>query len=315
LYALRTLGLSRAASLVASLLYAFAFYHFARNTGHLMLTAYYLIPLSVMVMVWVCQGSLSLEAGNVRLQNRAFAFSLLVCVLLGFGVGYYSFFFCALLLVAGAYRFFNYGNRGSIWAVLSLTGAVCLSIVVSILPTVFYSIAHGVNFVSPHAPPESEINGLKIIQLLLPCNQWIGPLKQFTAHYYASAPLVNENVYSSLGVVGSMGFLILIGRVFLKRPLRGDPRIETITHLSMLTIAAVLLATIGGFGSILAYSGFYIIRAYNRISIFICFFSLAAFFLWYEHRIKKLLTTHRGWTLTTIVWHFRSSIQNIPCAV
>src|SRR4030095_5703137 len=49
-----------------------------------------------------------------------------------------------------------------------------------------------------------------------------------------------------------------------------------IYHWSLMTGAAVLLGTIGGLGSLVAFFGLPQVRAYNRVSIFIAFFSLFA---------------------------------------
>jgi phosphoglycerol transferase len=52
-YFLRSLKYSFGPSLLVSLLYTFLPYHFFRRY-HLMMGAYYLVPLMVLVIVWVC---------------------------------------------------------------------------------------------------------------------------------------------------------------------------------------------------------------------------------------------------------------------
>src|SRR5215813_8683801 len=59
-YVLRRFRISYAPAILASLLYTFTFYHFSRNEHHLMYSAYYNVPLAVMVILWVCSGELSL---------------------------------------------------------------------------------------------------------------------------------------------------------------------------------------------------------------------------------------------------------------
>src|SRR5262249_36387660 len=51
---------------------------------------------------------------------------------------------------------------------------------------------------------------------------------------------------------------------------------EALDGLARLNAAAVLLAVCGGLGAVVAYAGFPWVRAYNRISVFIGFFALAA---------------------------------------
>src|SRR5580700_9743179 len=52
----RYFGIARAPSVVASLLFAFAPYHFYRGEWHLHLSAYFVIPLAGMLLLWVMSG-------------------------------------------------------------------------------------------------------------------------------------------------------------------------------------------------------------------------------------------------------------------
>jgi phosphoglycerol transferase len=120
----------------------------------------------------------------------------------------------------------------------------------------------------------AEIYALKIAQLLLPTDghRW-SVLRELKETYNRSAPLRNENTSASLGVVASIGFLFLVGRYLYRRPL--STQAVPIDCLSLLTLAAVLLGTIGGFGALFGLL-FPWVRAYNRISIYIGFFALFA---------------------------------------
>src|SRR5439155_6861220 len=53
LFVLRHFRVSAAPALVASLLYTFLPYHLYRGSGHLCLSAYYLVPPTVMVILWL----------------------------------------------------------------------------------------------------------------------------------------------------------------------------------------------------------------------------------------------------------------------
>jgi phosphoglycerol transferase len=74
--------------------------------------------------------------------------------------------------------------------------------------------------------------------------------------------------------VGALGFLVLTGRLLFPR--RTGGRFALLDALSVLSAAAVLVGTISGFGAIFNYALFDWIRAYNRISVYIAFFSLFA---------------------------------------
>src|SRR5438132_909694 len=56
LFVLRRFDVGWVPGTVASLLYAFMPYHFARHLCHLFLASYYLIPPTILVMLWVYQG-------------------------------------------------------------------------------------------------------------------------------------------------------------------------------------------------------------------------------------------------------------------
>ena len=55
---LRHFGLSIPAAGTGGLLYAFLPYHYLRGVGHYFLAAYYIIPLTLLVALWLCHGRL-----------------------------------------------------------------------------------------------------------------------------------------------------------------------------------------------------------------------------------------------------------------
>src|SRR5262249_52791199 len=69
--------------------------------------------------------------------------------------------------------------------------------------------------------------------------------------------------------------------------------LERLAALSKLNIAAILLGTMGGFGLVFAATVSPMIRAYNRISVYIAFFSLAALALLAD-AIRRRLRTRPG---------------------
>jgi phosphoglycerol transferase len=184
--------------------------------------------------------------------------SILICVAAGSSGVYYPFFFCFLLLVAGVSSWWNRRSVAPLVASLVLTGVVFGTLVINHLPTIIYQRTHGAASMGNRTVGDAEIMGLKITQLLLP----IGGhrLEKFAAlkYRYNLGPLVNENDTTSLGVVGSIGFLFLIGAIFSKRELP-----VLIERLSWLNIAAFLLATIGGFGVLFALFISTHVRAYK----------------------------------------------------
>ena len=275
-YFLRSFKFSFGPALVTSLLFAFLPYHFFRRY-HLMMGAYYLVPLMVLVVVWIC-----LEP---RLRGWKAIAGIAICVIAGSGGVYYPFFFCFLLLVAGVSSWWNRRSVAPLVAALVLTGVVFGSVVINHLPTIIYQRTHGAAAMGNRSVGDAEIMGLKITQLLLPIggHRW----EKFAAlkYRYNLGPLVNENDTTSLGVIGSIGFLILIGALFYRRELPA-----LIERLSWLNIAAFLLATIGGFGVLFALLVSTQIRAYNRIFPFIGFFSLIVVAWLLDSLLKRIRT-------------------------
>jgi phosphoglycerol transferase len=103
----RHFGLSWLPAILGSLLYTFLPFHFMRGQHHLFLSAYYVVPLTVLVVLWVCSEKLwreGQEQGWLRtnLRDHKFIISLLICVLVASTGTYYAFFACFLLLVCHA---------------------------------------------------------------------------------------------------------------------------------------------------------------------------------------------------------------------
>ena len=69
-YALRQFNLSFAPALFCSLLYAFLPYHFMRNETHFLLSAYFVVPLAVMVVLWVSGGELAPRTRKFLLASK-----------------------------------------------------------------------------------------------------------------------------------------------------------------------------------------------------------------------------------------------------
>jgi len=276
---LRQLGLSYICAIPGSILFAFAPYHFYRAEAHLTLSSYYLVPLAALVMIWILNGSpmwhhRGRHWWSVRLTRRGIA-ALVICALVACSGIYYTFFAVLLLAAAGIRAMFAHGVRAAVAPVI-LIATIVIIIAIQLAPNLLYYSSHGVNSEVASRPPQSaEIYGLKIAQLLLPTTgHRIPVLADIRQRYRATSISVNENDGSALGVFGAAGFVILIGAALFGA--RGFRHSELMADLGLLTLAAVLIGTIGGFGSIISYLVSSKIRAYNRISIYIQFFSVAA---------------------------------------
>ena len=301
LFVLRQFKISPLPAIVGSLLYTFIPYHFLRGESHLVLSSYFLIPLVVLIIFWIFEGDFLLDgvkvdsnsSSLVSLFNKKILVSLLVCMAIASAFVYYPFFSCFFIFVAGICTSISNKKMIPLLNACLLIGVIILFILAFNLPSFTYQFHNGKNpEVGMRNPAESEIYGLKIVQLLLPVVDHRIPIFAQYFHLYASSsPLVNENSFATLGLIGSIGFIILIlalfFQLFTKSMLDDNEIFKKIKYLSALNLSAILLATVGGIGTVIAYLFFPEIRAYNRISVFIAFFCITAVMLVLDLLLKK----------------------------
>jgi phosphoglycerol transferase len=219
------------------------------------------------------------EGRPERLTGGARAAVLLGCAGQGLSYIYYSFFSCLLLGAAGVLGWL----RTRRVATLKLAAAGLLLILtgtaVGLAPSLLYWREHGrIPELQYKAASESDAYGLKLRHLLLPIPDH--PFAPFRALARTAAearfPLENENTTTRLGTVGSLGFLGLLA--YVVGSAAGLVRREhaLLGAAAALTVVALLVAQVGGFGSLFSLLVTPDIRAYNRIFVFIAFFSLLA---------------------------------------
>lgn len=302
LFVFRRFNISYSVSIVGSLFFTFLPYHFMRGEAHLFLV-YYMIPLIIYVILRVHLGEpLLFRYGkdNNKLKLDLVSFKSISCIAICLVVAstgvYYAFFSCFLLFIAGMSASLRHRNVYHLIVSGILIALISIGVFFNISPTIIYKYRHGDNKEAfQRYPGESEIYGMKIAQLLLPVSgHRISLLANLKDEYNADAPLVNENDVSTLGTIGNFGFLILIGWLFYRKPESGnaekcDSRTKLLSRLSILNLSAVLLATIGGFGTLFALIFSPNIRAYNRISVFIAFFSLFALAILLDRFSKRFV--------------------------
>jgi len=282
----RQFKISYSSSIFGSLIYTFIPYHFLRGEGHLFLSTYYLLPFIIMVILWIYEGNIFIfDSGRkINVFNFKFLTSAFICILMGSTFVYYAFFSCYFLMVSGVFLFLSKRDIRSLFTPIFFVGLVTLSTIINSLPMILYQIKMGSNLaVSARAPLEAELYGLKMVQLLLPVpGHRIPFFSDVTSKYASTAPLINENAAACLGIIGSAGFIFLLLWIFYRAITNNTKSFELeqkFNALSVLNLSAFLLGTIGGFGSIFSYLVYSQIRGYNRISIFIAFFSIFAIVL------------------------------------
>jgi phosphoglycerol transferase len=306
-YVLRRLGVARGWATGLSILFAWLPYHWMRGVSHLMLSQYAVVPLLTMLAVETLLGRPPLLAragdGSWRwdLRSPRSVGALAIAVVAGATGVYYAFFGAFLMLVAAVWRALRDRDRRVVFAVSALVAVAALVTVVQVIPNVAYNLREGPNPGGLFRDPGmAEILGVKITQLLLPISGHrlaaFAKLKQVYVEGLGRIghSMVNEGLFSSLGLLGSFGFVASV-MVFVFGSGRRTRRVAStvgarrdgevsdsdpeagglVAAAGLLNVAAVLLATVGGLGAVLAVV-LTPIRAYTRISVFIAFLSFVS---------------------------------------
>jgi phosphoglycerol transferase len=290
-FVLRYYKVSTLSAAVCGLLYAFLPYHFLRSVAHLMLSAYFMVPIAVLLAVEMWSKTPPFfEQGALRWSLRS-ALLLLACVLIGSTGVYYAFFACFFIAIAALSSYVSRHEFKALASGALVVGLIAGTVALNIAPSILYNAQHGRNAeVAVRGASEAEYFAMKMTQLVLPVGGHRLPLFQQISQKYAGFPLPNEGS-ATLGIVGSIGFLSLL--VML---LRTGRLFESLgQRLALLNLGGILLGTVGGLGVLFAIFVSPSIRAYNRISVFIAFFALfqAALMIdWLRNRYAA-----QGWKL------------------
>lgn len=250
-------------AMLGSVVFTFLPYHYLRGEAHLFLSGYYMIPLITLVALWVWEK---------EFDCKKWVSSILIIIVVGSSGIYYAFYTCAILILIGIVVSFNKKSIRPIFTPTILVSIVLIVGLINISPSIIYSIQNGAN---PEGVKrsyiESEIYGLKITNLILPVNNHrISLLASIKEKYNSIAPLNNENSSASLGLFGSLGFILLLFSFFFKH------ENKDLNRLSLLNLSTLVLTSIGGLGTVIAMFLTSEIRGYNRFSVFIAFYSIMA---------------------------------------
>jgi hypothetical protein len=279
---LRRYGLSYLAAGTAGVIFAFLYYHATRGQAHYFLSQYWLIPPSMMMILQVCRGEppLTEKREDGSLQWAIWRWNslgyIILAILSALGGAYYAFFTCSLLAFAtvyGAILAWSWKPAAVGVVLLAITTA---SGVAAHAPTIMYQAKHGPNPTpTRRLARECEMYGLKLAHLFMPqIDHQSLTLGTITNGLHNDGREIDtESRFAALGFITSAGVLGL-GVAFMLPNSRRWPY----GPLGALVVFSILLATVGGFGSLLNYFVSSQIRAYSRISIFIAFCGLFATF-------------------------------------
>ena len=266
LYALRRLGLSWPAAVCGAILYAFTPYHQARNLGHYFLSAYYIVPLTLVIATEIAADP---QAQRSRLW---WVGATLIALLTAISGAYYAYFGCAALAFAGCYGALASRSWRPLARASGVTAMVVAGGIAGHLPSILYQAEAGRNPAPTfRLADEAEIFGLKLAQLVLPIKEHRVPSLAAIRTRYDSPhrPLQNENDTGTLGLIGATGLIGLLAALVL-------PASGRVRALAALVGFLVLFGTVGGIGALFNHLVSPQVRAYCRVSIFLAFFGLLA---------------------------------------
>jgi phosphoglycerol transferase len=304
LFAMTRLGISRPVAVVASLLYAFAPYHFLRGQYHFFLAAYFAIPLLVLLLVRICQGKpLFFGWGPRGVRWPVAAFTALTCAVVA-GSGVYSAFFGLYFVgVAALIGYSRRWQRARLADGLSVMALIFGLLLIEAMPSLLYSRAHGKNPAALRRDAwESEEFALSFSSMFRPApyhrfkslakvamgrgeTAWPGNLREFING--------DEKHFATLGMFGACGLVVLLALPFVVRKPASTPTL--LDPLSKLCLAGVLLGVPGGIGNLVAIYLTANFRALNRVSIYIAYFCVLAAALLLDLLRRKAVASGHRW--------------------
>lgn len=287
---LRIIGVSRSFSVTAALLFVLLPFHFQR-LSHLYYTWYFVVPIFLHFGFKLFRESESLFQIKTRcLQTIR---DNLTLFFLGFFGVYYAFFGCLVLCVsafAGTIKNHSPKNLITGFAMIAL---VFLGVLVNVVPNIQHKIMCGTNpEVAQRLPRESEIAGLKLVQMLLPrVEHRAERLRDVAAWYLDHFLPVGESQTSALGFIGASGFILLL---FVGLLVMSGSRVDMrLVFFSITMIFLFFFATVGGFSTVFAIGVSPLLRSWNRLSVFIGFEAIAGFFLILQIKLENSFSKER----------------------
>ena len=281
----RSLQISHLASASFAALFAITPFVFYRNIGHLTLQQF-IVPAVAYLGIGLARGDVfgisesNRTSERPNTPRRILLIRLAICVAIGLTYIYWAFFACIVIAIGCLIGLFRFGNQKKIvLAALLYITIIGTAAVADKSGSLLYWYRNGYNrALQFKAPAGADIYGLRIRQMLTPISAHPFPLVRNVRAKIAAAGFpddANESRFAALGTIGAIGFVMLCC-VAVGRPrgrILGDARLRL---LSGFVIALVLIAQVGGLGSLFNVFVVHEFRAYNRISPFIALFSLAA---------------------------------------
>jgi phosphoglycerol transferase len=301
---LRLLNITPMTSILGGVLYSLLPYHFYRGENHLFLSVYTIVPFACVLILWIINGEIcfnKIKPTSDKFYKNIFSvfnykinISIIIAIFIGMDLSYYIFFSCLGISFAIIWNFLQERNFRKTFSSAVILLTVIISTLVNLIPyiiTIFNGIESGI--AGTRDSHGVEFFSLKISQLVLPVPNHRIHFFFRIRRYYDDKILnnPNENYMSSLGLLISAGLIIsfLIGMMRFRNTGKNRPVEAGIQHSAVLNVFMVILGITGGISSLIAFI-IPSIRCYNRLSIYIAFYSLYIVVYYLNYFLLKLKT-------------------------
>ena len=321
----RNIGIKPLIASLSSLTYTLLPFWFFRSLDHYSLAELQSMPLTLLLCFWLYYDGqfFLLKKGFFKYKKNILA--LLICVwLANSGIGYYQFYSCGFVFVAGIIKSLSERKLSCLARPMVISGIIGTLFFCNMMPAFWYNYQHGENkLMAVRSAVEADIYGSKISYMLLPQDGIIFPSEKITQRYedyVKHAPLHTENKSAYLGPIGVIGFFALfISLIGFKNNCK-DP----LYWISRLNLFAILFSTIGGFSILFSIFITPSLRSHNRISNYIacfCIFTVGWLFQkWIDKgdkfKLKSIITVIVFMVALYIqvpvhpIWDFKAAQQN-----
>ena len=316
-FVLRRLGVSSPVAGVSAILFSLLAYHFFRGESHLLLSAYYSVPLSAYLFLELL-GERRLFAARAPPDGRPATYgrpldrvrawatgrslaTVGLCLVIGSDNLYYASFALVLIVSATLIAAVRRHRRSALQG-LAITALIVGTLAANLAPSLVYRAQHGANVAVERSATADETTAeafaLRPANLVLPVPQSrIAPLRRIASSYdRAIAPHYCESCFASLGAIGTVGlaWLALCAIAAVLGAAGGIAGQRLFRHASLGAGIALAAGTVGGVGSAIEVFITPDIRAWNRISVVIAFFSLLAVALLLDRLVGSLRPRRGG---------------------
>lgn len=295
-YVAEKLKITKMNAVLGGIMFAFCQYAAIHGSSHFTALCYWTIPLFVLLCYYVYTGDYS-DTKYWKIQV------ILICYLGASSDPFYAFFACFFLLICALAAVLK-GNIKNFCLGIKFILGIVVSMIFNLFPSIANTICYGSLTESVNRTASEAITwGLKLVTLVMPFN---GDhiLSGLTQKYIKEGLPTGENICNYLGIFGIIGFVLLVISLIEKEWIKQVLGIKEAQFyfIVVMNLFAILLGVSGGIGTAFAVLVTPAVRVYNRISIYIYFFSiLSVLFIADRYIIKGGLRLEKKYIVVATV--------------